>query len=556
MPPKCFISFRESTDSYTLPEQFTFPFYYEPHPLALLAAKELQNYLKQKEDWEHNFGLEDDRPGVVIGKMFGVLVVENEAKELGYLMAFSGKLFGENQTDDFVPAVYETEGEDHFLNLGMPQLSQLSEKISVLENHPDFLAAKQQLEADKKAQAEEIAAQKLKIKSGKKERKAQRQKAKTELSAEAYKKLEGELIYKSQGDSIYLKNLTDDWKNSIAESEQKLNSFLEPINALKTARKNKSTALQQKLFDQYTFLNQAGAEKSLSQIFQKTAPISGAGECAAPKLLQYAFQHQLRPVTMAEFWWGQSPSSEIRKHGHYYPACQGKCKPILSHMLDGIELDENPLLVNPALGKTIPIVYEDEHIVVINKPSEFLSVPGINIQDSVAWRMKIKYPEADGPLIVHRLDMSTSGLMLIAKSLKVHHFLQRQFIKRQVKKRYVAILDGVVKEAEGLIDLPIRVDVHDRPRQLVCYEYGKSAQTKYKVVDRLAGQTRVHFFPITGRSHQLRVHAAHPSGLNLPIMGDDLYGKRAERLFLHAAFLEFMHPVSRKMMTVEAEPDF
>lgn len=556
MPPKCFISFHESTDSYILPERFTFPFYYEPHPLAMLAVKELQSQLEQINDWEHNFGLKEGKRGLVIGKMFGVLVVENQAKELGYLMAFSGKLFGKNEHDNFVPPVYETEGEDHFLNVGMPQLSQLSEDISVLENHPDYLAVNQQFEDDKKAQVDQIAAQKLKIKTGKKERKAQRQEAKSKLSAEAYQKLEAELIYKSQGDSIYLKNLTDHWKERLVESQQKLNTYLEPINDLKTARKNKSTALQQKLFDQYTFLNQAGVEKSLSQIFQTTAPISGAGECAAPKLLQYAFQHQLRPITMAEFWWGQSPSSEIRKHGLYYPACQGKCKPILAHMLEGIELDENPLLVNPALGKTIPIIYEDDHLLVINKPHEFLSVPGISIQDSVAWRMKIKYPEASGPLIVHRLDMSTSGLMLIAKSLKVHNFLQRQFIKRQVSKRYVAILDGIVKEDEGLIDLPLRVDIHDRPRQLVCYEHGKSAQTRYKVIDRSNGQTRIHFFPITGRSHQLRMHAAHPSGLNIPILGDDLYGTRAERMFLHAAFLEFMHPTTRKMMRIELEPKF
>jgi len=556
MPLKCFIPFRESTDSFTLPERFTFPFYYEPHPLALLAAKELQNYLEQKSDWEHNFGLEEGKPGLIIGKMFGVLVVENEAKELGYLMAFSGKLMGENQHDNFVPPVYETLGDNHFLNVGMTELSQLSEQVAVLENDPDYLAALHQFENDKKAQVDQIAAQKLKIKTGKKARKARRQKAKTELSAEAFQKLEAELVYISQGDSMYLKNLTDHWKTNLAESQQKLNTYLDPINDLKEKRKNKSTALQQKLFDQYTFLNQAGAEKSLSQIFQATAPISGAGECAAPKLLQYAFQHQLRPIAIAEFWWGHSPSSEIRKHGHYYPACQGKCKPILAHMLDGIELDENPLLVNPAIGKTIPIVYEDDQLLVINKPAEFLSVPGINIHDSVAERMKLKYPEATGPLIVHRLDMSTSGLMLIAKSLGVHKFLQRQFIKRQVRKRYVALLDGILKEEEGLIDLPIRVDIHDRPRQLVCYEHGKSAQTKYKVVERSNGQTRIHFFPITGRSHQLRVHAAHPKGLNLPILGDDLYGTRADRLFLQAAFLEFMHPVSREKMVVEVEAEF
>jgi len=284
--------------------------------------------------------------------------------------------------------------------------------------------------------------------------------------------------------------------------------------------------------------------------------MGGSGECAAPKLLQYAFQHKMKPLAMAEFWWGQSPKSEIRKHQNFYPACIGKCKPILSHMLAGMNIDENPLLKNPAEGKEIDIVFEDEYLLVVNKPAEFLSVPGRNIQDSVANRMKEKYPEATGPLIVHRLDMSTSGIMLIAKSLEVHKFLQAQFIKRTIKKRYVALLEGIVSEEEGTVDLPLRTDWNERPKQLVCYESGKPAQTNWKVIDRKNKQTRIHFFPITGRSHQLRVHAAHPLGLNIPIVGDDLYGKKNERLCLHAEWIEFQHPISREVMSVEIEAEF
>ena len=303
-------------------------------------------------------------------------------------------------------------------------------------------------------------------------------------------------------------------------------------------------------------MNQAGEIKSLLDIFQDKIPIGGTGECAAPKLLQYAFQHKMKPLAMAEFWWGQSPKSEIRKHRNFYPACIGKCKPVLSHMLEGIEMDENPLLKNPAEGKEIEIIFEDEHLLVINKPAEFLSVPGRYIKDSVAQRMKDKFPEATGPLIVHRLDMSTSGIMLIAKSLEVHKFLQSQFIKRTIKKRYVALLEGIVSEEEGTVDLPLRADWNERPKQLVCYDDGKPAQTKWKVIKRKNQQTRIHFFPITGRTHQLRVHAAHPLGLKLPIIGDDLYGTKSDRLCLHAEWIEFLHPISREVMTIEVEAGF
>ncbi|HSD14594.1 MAG TPA: RluA family pseudouridine synthase, partial [Flavobacterium sp.] len=324
-------------------------------------------------------------------------------------------------------------------------------------------------------------------------------------------------------------------------------------------RKQKSADLQQQLFDQYHFLNNKGETKSLCAIFETTAllkPPAAAGECAAPKLLQYAYLNNLQPIAMAEFWWGESPKSEIRKHGQFYPACRGKCEPILGHMLEGLKVDENPLLINPALGVQLETIYEDDYLAVINKPAEFLSVPGINIMDSVYERMKLKYPEATGPLIVHRLDMATSGILLIAKDKDSHKLLQGQFIRRTVKKRYTALLDGIVKEDEGEIDLPLRIDLDDRPRQLVCYEYGKPAKTKYKVVERTNQNTRIHFWPITGRTHQLRMHASHATGLNCPIVGDDLYGTKADRLHLHAEWIEFKHPVSRETMTFEVPAAF
>ncbi|MCB0478481.1 MAG: RluA family pseudouridine synthase, partial [Crocinitomicaceae bacterium] len=324
-------------------------------------------------------------------------------------------------------------------------------------------------------------------------------------------------------------------------------------------RAQKSNTLQKWLFRQYTFLNGKGENKSLLDIFDDFSgilPPAGAGECVAPKLFQYAYVHQLKPITFAEFWWGKSPASEIRKHMHFYPSCRGKCEPILGHMLEGIAVDPNPMLENPADGKTIRILFEDEYLAVIHKPHEFLSVPGKTINDSVYERVKGLFPGATGPLCVHRLDMSTSGLMLIAKDLKTHEKLQRQFLNKTIKKRYVAILDGELSSRKGEINLPLRVDLNNRPQQMVCYEHGKEAKTFYEVLSIENNQTKIYFYPITGRTHQLRVHAAHPEGLNAPIKGDDLYGERADRLYLQAQRIEFFHPVRKETIVVEDEKEF
>jgi tRNA pseudouridine32 synthase/23S rRNA pseudouridine746 synthase len=331
------------------------------------------------------------------------------------------------------------------------------------------------------------------------------------------------------------------------------------IQDLKEKRAAMSASIQNRIFQSYTFLNPALEQKSLLDIFKDTpfkTPPAGAGECAAPKLLQYAFLNQLKPIAMAEFWWGMSPDSEIKVHREYYPACRGKCEPILSHMLKGIEIDVNPMSINPAEGKDLPIIYEDDYLLVVNKPAEFLSVPGKTIVDSVQTRIHQKYPGATGPLLVHRLDMSTSGIILIAKKKDIHESLQKQFLKRTVEKRYVALLQGYVKSTQGEIQLPLRVDLEDRPRQLVCYEHGKHALTKYEVIERTKGYTRVYFYPHTGRTHQLRVHAAHASGLNAPIIGDDLYGQKADRLCLHAAFLSFWNPITKERMEISCPAPF
>ncbi len=558
MRDTCFQTFQKSIAEIPLPERFTFPFYYEPHPLCVMAAEELQQYLMDNE-WEHNFGLVDGKKDLPIGKMFGVLVVENQEGEIGYLTAFSGKLNGTVQTSIFAPSVFDMFEENNFFMKGMKELDLINKKVIELEKRPELAEAKAVFEKEKALANEQLSAEKAGVKAAKKIRNEQRKSAAIRLNASDLEILKERLKEESLTKSRTLKRLVKYWDERLEEGKKKLALHTDELNFLKQKRKDTSAGLQKRLFEEYNFLNIKGKTKSLFDIFINTfdnKPPSGAGECAAPKLLQYAFKNNFRPIAIAEFWWGKSPSSEIRKHKQFYPACRGKCEPILAHMLDGIEMDENPMLLNPAEGKTISTVYEDEYLLVINKPAEFLSVPGKTVEDSVWLRMKQRFPKATGPLIVHRLDMSTSGLMLIAKSKEVHKFLQNQFEKRTIKKRYIALLDGLLDEDEGHVNLPIRVDLDNRPQQLVDYKHGKSARTNWKVVKRFDGKTLIHFFPITGRTHQLRVHAAHSDGLNTPIIGDDLYGNRDSRLHLHAEVLEFEHPESREWMRIELAAEF
>ncbi len=553
-----FTLFKESIDSYDLPERFTFPFYYQPHPLCLLAVKQLQEYLKTQQDWQHNFGLIADKE-TAIGKMFGVLLVENKRGEIGYISAFSGKIADSNHLAHFVPPVFDMLTEGGFIRTGHDELRQMGLKIKGLEANPKITEYEAVLSCKQALSAQQIQAHRASMIVERKDRKERRTIAKATLTAQAFLNVKEALGKESIKQKNMLKDLTSYWDERIQDATNKLHFITDEITALKKQRKDFSHSLQQKLFDSYHFFNKDGVHKNLRDIFKDTpqqVPPAGAGECAAPKLLNYAFNHNMKPLAMAEFWWGKSPKSEVRKHQHFYAACLGKCQPILGHMLKGITLDDNPLLNNPAEGKSIDIVYQDDVMVVISKPAGFLSVPGKNIEDSVYLRMKQQFPIATGPLIVHRLDMATSGLMVIALNKAVHKKLQQQFISRTVKKRYVALLDGLLMEEEGTVDLPLRVDLDDRPRQLVCYKYGKAATTTWQLIEQNENQTKVYFYPITGRTHQLRVHSAHIKGLNIPIVGDDLYGQKSNRLYLHAETLELAHPISKELMIFQLDAEF
>ena len=555
----CFIPFESSVEGISLPQKFTFPFYYEAHPIAICAADQLQKHISNQSDWVHNFGLDAEMDGLSIGKMFGVLVVRNEKNELGFLAGFSGKMANGNHHKGFVPPVFDMLSEDGFFNIGAAELNKMNARTRELEGSEEYDAAKKRLAELEETGHAEIEERRLLRVSNRKSRKELKLRAIQENNGTLPLEIEQQIFDGSMRDKVELARLTEDWNEKIAIQQEKVDLFANEIAALKKARKLKSNDLQKQLFDEYHFLNQLGDEKSLWTIFQdemQKVPPSGAGECAAPKLMQYAYRHGFKPIALAEFWWGESPKSEIRKHGQFYPSCRGKCEPILGHMLKGLDVDDNPMLENPANGKSLPILFEDEHILVVNKPSDFLSVPGKTISDSVYTRIQQLFPKATGPLIIHRLDMSTSGILLLAKTKAAHKFIQYQFIHRQIDKTYIALLDGTLKDDSGIIDLPLRTDIDDRPRQLVDFDYGKPSQTEYKVLSRENGKTRIQFHPITGRTHQLRVHAAHSLGLNMPILGDDLYGKKSSRLYLHAASLSFRHPETKEMMTVDASPEF
>ncbi|WP_411973550.1 RluA family pseudouridine synthase [Sphingobacterium sp. Lzh-3] len=553
-----FHQFKQDISAIELPTRFTFPFCYEPHPLAVTAAQELQYYIETQDDWTHNFGLDAAVEGLAIGKMFGVLVVKNQHNELGYLAAVSGKLAGSNKHRHFVPPIFDMLEENSFFLNEEVHLNALNRKIENLETGEELANAQRNLDLLKNGWDKSLDELKSKLRIQKKERKETRTKLKVSLSDAEYELLMEDMRSQSLKDKQQLQRFQYEMHLALETESNHLHQLLSTITALKEERKMRSGNLQKQLFEQYNFRNAKGQHKNVVNIFQefdRTTPPAGSGECAAPKLLQYAYENQLTPIALAEFWWGCSPASEIRRHKNYYPACRKKCEPILGYMLEGLVVDPNPMQQETTLDLALPQLYEDEDIIIINKPAEFLSVPGIYVKDSVYNRILQRYPNA-GPIIIHRLDMSTSGLLVVAKNKEAHKFIQDQFIQHTIKKTYIALLDGIIEAPSGLIDLPLRVDLDDRPRQMVCYTYGKPAQTKWEKIAITNNQTRVRFYPLTGRTHQLRMHAVHPNGLNTPIVGDDLYGRKANRLHLHAASITFIHPRSKQEMTFEIEPDF
>ena len=537
--------FTTSISDIPLPERFTYPFCYTPHPLCVMAAEEVQNYLSKQSDWQEELSQ---------GKMFGVLIVQTEDGSIGYLTAFSGILAGKNIHPYFVPPVYDLLQPQGFFKIEEENISAINRRIRRLEEDKKYIDLRSNLTQTTQSAQDALSIAKTQLKEAKDKRELLRKTG--QLNA----KEEAELIRESQFQKAEYKRLERSWKDKIASLQVEAGNWEKQIQELKTERKVRSAALQQQLFEQFRMLNYRGEVITLCDIFEQTVhktPPAGAGECAAPKLLQQAYLHHWKPIAMAEFWWGNSPKNEVRHHGYYYPACKGKCEPILRHMLQGLEVEANPMQQEAERGnEKLNIVYEDQWLLIINKPAGMLSVPGKERQTSIYDLARKAYPEAEGPMIVHRLDMATSGLLIIAKDKKTHQHLQAQFKNRSIRKKYIALLDGIVPEDEGTIELPLCPNPLDRPRQMVDTQYGKPAITYYQVLERTDKYTRIAFYPHTGRTHQLRVHAAHPSGLHCPIIGDELYGKKDKRLYLHAESIEFSHPVNGQSMCITEKADF
>lgn len=539
----CFHHLPEQAIGIPLPARFTYPFHYTPHPLVRLAAEQVLHYLTTREDWQEELQL---------GKMFGVLIVQQTDGSCGYLAAFSGNLAGSNQHPFFVPPVYDLLQPDGFFRTEEANISAINRKIRELENSPEYQACETALQDARYTAGQELEHARKKLKEAKSLREIRRREVLTPEEQEA-------LIRESQFQKAEYKRLEKRLKDQLQHLQTQADQYRKQLEQMKQERKTRSARLQQQLFEQFHMLNALGESKDLCELFRGTpqgTPPAGTGECALPKLLQYAYLHHLKPLAMGEFWWGNSPKNEIRRHGHFYPSCSGKCAPILRHMLIGLEVDPNPLEEDRHRNTPLEVVYEDPWIVVVNKPAGMLSVPGKNGLDSVLQRLQELYPDADSPLLVHRLDMDTSGLLLAAKTKEMHQCLQTLFETRQIRKRYTAILQGNPQQDEGTIDLPLSPDFTDRPRQQVNRELGKKAVTRFRVEKRSAGKTWVSFWPLTGRTHQLRVHAAHPEGLDCPILGDVLYGTKADRLYLHAAELEFIHPVTGEKIRLCREASF
>lgn len=532
-----------------LPVRFNNPFDYEPHGLCRLAAAEVQEYL------EATLGTDCE------GKMFGVLVVTDAQERPGYLAAFSGQCEAVDQSL-FVPAVFDYLQPDDYFKTHEAEIVNMGTRIQAMKESPELLLARKRLQA---LQAEATAAISEKVEAmreGKRLRDLRRQ---TALTADE----ELTMTRESQFQKAEVKRAKAKYKPLVAEAQMAVSALESQIEAQKAARREASDGLQRWLFSHFIMVNARGERRPLTEIFSEyyhehtkippaTLPPSGSGECCEPKMLQYAFLHELRPRCMAMFWWGRSPEAEVRHHGEYYPACQGKCRPLLPWMLQGLDVD-TPL--EPPRTEDPQVVYEDADIVVLNKPSGLLSVPGKGAQPSVYSWAVAHYGKA--VLLPHRLDMDTSGLLIVARNREAYIDLQRQFRDHEVQKHYVALLCGVPREPKGIIRLPLAPDWHDRPRQKVDPEQGSEAVTIYNIRYARDGEALVDLYPQTGRTHQLRLHCAHAQGLNSPIKGDRLYGKASRpktqdspRLHLHASDLSFRHPRTGKPMHFHVPADF
>ena len=516
--------------------------HYVPHELCKIAAGEVMDYALSQEVW---------RDELLAGKMLGVLVVKDRDNALGYLAAYSGNLAHNGNNPYFVPHIYNLLDPQGVFRAGEAKITEINHEIEKLEDSPKRKELKALYHATKAQHELEEEKMRMAMAAAKNER----DKRRVEGCLTAYD--EALMVKESQFMKAEYRRLKKRHRMTIEPIEKQLSAEQSMIDTLKARRKAMSEKLQQQLFQLFVVRNASGESLDVATIFKRSLnrlPPGGTGECCAPKLLQYAFLHNLEPVCMAEFWVGRSPQGEVRHHGHYYPACRSKCLPLMEFMLQGLNVERNPLTIKPDESK-VKVIHEDEWLIVVEKPAGMLTVPGKDQEATSLLELVCKMvPSSKGVLEVHRLDQATSGLVVFAKTKEVQRDLRSQFEKRLVKKTYLALLDGIPPKMKGTIELPLRPDLDDRPRQVVDFEKGHQAITRYKVLECRGHLALVEFTPLTGRTHQLRVHASHPQGLNTPIVGDMLYGTAASRLCLHAQSLSFTHPVTSELLSFSCQP--
>lgn len=528
----------------SLPENFNDPFRYSPHPLVAEAAKTVMKMMKKINPSGE-------------GKMLGVLLVRNSSGELGYLAGFSGNINGKNNIDGFVPPIYDLLDPDGLFKKEEGEISRLNAVIRELTESPERSGLNDRLTSLRTEADADLASFKDRMTARKKEREKIRSATADPDTIEA-------LTRESQHDKADFRRRKSFWKEKEEALLEQIRQFDDHIEELRKERASRSDSLQQWIFGRYMVSNALGEKASIKDIFASKglAAPGGTGECAAPKLLQQAYMKGLEPVAMGEFWYGMPSATAVRTHGHFYPSCTSKCGPLLEFMLKGIRQQPQ----DTSSDGRPHIIYEDNSLAVVSKPSGMPSVPGLDGRLSM-----LEWLDSEGEgttyIPVHRLDMDTSGIMIYAKDENAARNLRMQFERHTIIKEYLARLSPadivteswqtpheILKEgAEGIISFPLSPDYDERPRQKADIRNGKEAVTGYQVVRSNAdGTTDIIFRPVTGRTHQLRVHAAHTSGLSRPILGDLLYGgQTAHRLHLHSNMITFLHPESNEEMAFE-----
>lgn len=514
------------------PEAMNNPLDYEPHAVCRQAISEALPLVRQ---------LMGEQPKE--GKMFGVLVV-GEATAPAFLLAFSGQVADRASWPGFVPPVFDYLQPDGHFKREEAAISNLNAQVEQLTHDPAYLhilRTREDLQQEADAAIQKAL---FDMQTGKRLRDERRREGFLSASEQEA------MVRESQFQKAELRRTRQRYAERDDELQRQLAPYEERLQSLRHERKQRSEALQQWLFNQFAMLNAHGEERTLTDIFASTMtgfPPSGAGECCEPKLLQYAFAHGLQPRQMAMFWYGPSPREEVRHHLQCYPACRGKCKPILEWMLADVLKPAATSPVQPDIKEML----RTDRFLIIDKPAGLLSVPGNTGEPSVESILQEKYGEA---YIVHRLDQDTSGLMVVARDKDMQSRLQRQFERHEVEKTYIAELEHpvLVPGETGTISLPLSADPLNRPYQRVDFRQGREAVTRWKALT----ETRLELHPETGRTHQLRIHCAHQEGLGCPIRGDRLYGTRGNRLCLHAARLTFNDPDTNERLSAESQPPF